>query len=310
MLNDLLPFLAATSTQPLSNEIECSKYSLKIFFCPVQREGFPTGLPSSSKALSWILAKNDIATAAEDTDVALTYPPLHINVAVPGANPADFVEKTLEPGRVVILVSRVSKWEPVDIKLPGRRQADTFHYRPHGVEQRFAVTVHKIQGQICNKIILQLNKRSFMPHLTFSMLYVALSRVRTSESIRFMPPHPTGPGLGYLQTLKPTEDLLTWLEGFDPDDGTGSAWNIARAKEAQPGSSSFQQPETPNVSASFHFMLFSYSTMHSTNMAAKVAATTSTESPIAKPVSTPRRTPNKRKRTSGNVLKRCPYSAA
>ncbi|KZR96377.1 Uncharacterized protein APZ42_009314, partial [Daphnia magna] len=122
---------------------------------------------------------NDIATAAEDTNVALTYPPLHINVAVPGANAADFVEKTLEPGRVVIPVPRVSKWEPVNIKLPGRRQADTFHYRPHGVEQHFAVTVHKIQGQTCNKVILQLNKRSFMPHLTFSMLYVALSRVRT-----------------------------------------------------------------------------------------------------------------------------------
>ncbi|KAI9551027.1 hypothetical protein GHT06_005690 [Daphnia sinensis] len=220
---------------------------------------------------------NDIATAAEDTDVALTYPPLHINVAVPRVNPADFVEKTLEPGRVVIPVPRFSKWEPVDIKLPGRRQADTFHYRPHGVEQRFAVTVHKIQGQTCNKVILQLNKRSFMPHLTFSMLYVALSRVRTSESIRLMPPHPTGPGLGYLQTLKPTEDLLTWLEGFDPDDGTGSAWNIARAKEAH--SRKQLSPATRDPKS-------------------KVAATTSTESPIAKPVSTPRRTPNKRKRTS------------
>ncbi|KZS06440.1 Uncharacterized protein APZ42_030106 [Daphnia magna] len=139
---------------------------------------------------------NDIATAAEETDVALTYPPLHINVAVPSAKSADFVEKTLEPGRVVIPVPRVSKWEPVDIKLPGRRQADTFHYRPHGVEQRFAVTVHKIQGQTWNKVILQLNKRSFMPHLTFSMLYVALSRVRTRGNIRLMPPHPTGPGLG------------------------------------------------------------------------------------------------------------------
>ncbi|KAK4028490.1 hypothetical protein OUZ56_017759 [Daphnia magna] len=175
---------------------------------------------------------NDIATAAEETDVALSYPPLHINVAVPGANFADFFEKTLEPGRVVIPVPMVSKWEPVDIKLPGRRQADTFHYRPHGVEQRFDVTVHKIQGQTCNKVILQLKKRSFIPHLTFSMLYVALSRVRTSGNIRLMPPHPTGPGLGYLQTLKPTEDLLTWLKGFGFNDGTGSAWNIARAKEA------------------------------------------------------------------------------
>ncbi|KZS03136.1 Uncharacterized protein APZ42_034213 [Daphnia magna] len=123
----------------------------------------------------WIC--NDIATAAEDTNDALTYPPLHINVAVPGSNAADFVEKTLKPGRVVIPVPRVSKWEPVNIKLPGRRQADTFHYQPHGVEQRFAVTVNKIQGQTCNKVIIQLNKRSFMPRLTFSMLYAALSRV-------------------------------------------------------------------------------------------------------------------------------------
>ena len=172
---------------------------------------------------------NNILTATEGQDVELIHPPLFIIVSVPGADPAEFQDRTLVPGRVVIPVPEFVSLESVDIQLPGRTKKDTFKYKPHAVELRFAITINKVQGQTCDKIILQLNKRSFVPYLIFNMLYVALSRVRKGADIRLMPPHPNNSSLDYLANLKPNEDLLTWLDAFDEDVGAGASWNTEKA---------------------------------------------------------------------------------
>lgn len=121
--------------------------------------------------------------------------------------------------------------ETIDVQLPGRPRKDSLQYRPHAVELKFAVTVGKVQGKTCVKVILQLNKRNFMPYLTFHMLIVELSRVKKGDDIRLVPPQPGNASLDYLAQLKPSEDLLTWLEAFDDDDGMGAPWNIAKACE-------------------------------------------------------------------------------
>lgn len=170
-------------------------------------------------------------TAGESEDVYLQYPPKYIIVSVPAANPDDFTERTLVPGRVVIPVSVFNIPEKIEIKLPGRPKPDVILYPAHAVEMCFAITVHKVQDQTCDKIIIQLNKRRFMPYVTFSMLYVSLSRVRKSENIRLMPPQQTNGSLDYLDNLHPSEDLLTWLEAFGTEDESGSTWNNEKAIE-------------------------------------------------------------------------------
>jgi len=170
-----------------------------------------------------------ITTSLELQDVQLQFPPKFIIVSVPDAKPEEFIGRTLVPDRVVIPVPLFNVPEKINIILPGRPKEDVLLYRPHAVELRFAITVHKVQGQTCNKIIIQLNKRSFMPYVTFNMLYVSLSRVRNSDSIRLMPPRPSNPSLDYLSKLHPSEDLLTWLEAFEDDDGRGATWSASKA---------------------------------------------------------------------------------
>ena len=48
--------------------------------------------------------------------------------------------------------------------------------RGHPVQLAFASTVHKIQEQTCNKIIVHLIHRPFVPQMNFHSVYVALSR--------------------------------------------------------------------------------------------------------------------------------------
>ncbi len=172
-----------------------------------------------------------ITTSVDLQDIQLKYPPKFIIVSVPEARPEDFIGRTLVPDRVVIPVPFFNVPEKINIMLPGRPKEDVILYRPHAVELRFAITVHKVQGQTCDKIIIQLNKRNFMPYVTFNMLYVALSRVRNSGSIRLIPPQPSNPSLDYLGKLRPSEDLLTWLEAFEDDDGNGATWSALKATD-------------------------------------------------------------------------------
>lgn len=102
--------------------------------------------------------------------------------------------------------------------------------RPHAVDIAFAITVHKIQGQTCRKLIVDLNQRPFKPRIDFHDLYVVLSRVRRGSDLRLMLLQPCGTSLHYLKMLKPAADLTTWMDAFQSDDGDGSVWSASQAK--------------------------------------------------------------------------------
>ena len=146
-----------------------------------------------------------ITTAVEGEPIQLQYPPQFIIVSVPGVAVDDFAGRTLEPGRVLIPIPIYSVMEQAEIQLPGRPKKDTFSYRPHAVELKFAVTVNKVQGQTCDKVILQLNRRRFKPYVTFNMLVVSLSRVRKGLDIRLVPPQPGNASLDYCRVSSPAK---------------------------------------------------------------------------------------------------------
>ena len=51
-----------------------------------------------------------------------------------------------------------------------------------------------------------------------SKVYVSCSRVRTKEDLRFLPGITTG-NFNHLICLKPNEELLKWLKGFNKQTG-------------------------------------------------------------------------------------------
>ena len=85
----------------------------------------------------------------------------------------------------------------------------------HGIDLGFSVTLQKIQGQTCSKLIVDLNHRPFMPQVTFPGLYMAVSRVRRGEDLRIMPIQPSSINLKFLNTLQPSKKLITWINGYN-----------------------------------------------------------------------------------------------
>lgn len=154
------------------------------------------------------------------TDIRLEFPPSYIHVSIPHLNPDDFVGRTLVPSEIVILV-QISKFpDKVNFRLPNTDLS--VDVRKHAVEMGFAVTVHKMQGQTCERVIVDLNERPFSPSINFNGLYVSLSQVKKSLNLRLMPLQPTVNNLNYLYELKPSPLLTQWLSGFNTN-GTWSA---------------------------------------------------------------------------------------
>lgn len=97
----------------------------------------------------------------------------------------------------------------------------------HGYELGFAITFHKIQGQTCDKLIVDLNKRPFQPKVSFDTFYVAISRVRHSSDLRLLPLHHSDKNLNHLLTLKAPKELNRWLAAYNPKNGM---WEPNRIK--------------------------------------------------------------------------------
>lgn len=166
-------------------------------------------------------------------DIVLQYPPLFVIVSVPEADPKRFIDTTLVEGSVVIPVATVQRNKFVNV--PRRRGERPFKvwYTPHNCELGFAVTVHKIQGQTLERVIIDLNYRPFQPQFNFHALMVAVSRVRASNHIRILPLQPSSPSLDYLLTVKPDQSLLIWLQGYKKEnENEASTWSVEKAQTA------------------------------------------------------------------------------
>ena len=114
-----------------------------------------------------------------------------------------------------------------NVHFPRRLEPIAIKVKVHSVEMAYAITVHKIQGQTKDRLIVDLNHRPAptLQQINFQSLYVSLSRVRKSFSLKLMPLHHTT-SLEYLFSLKPPQYLIEWLSGFD----VNGFWSVQEAK--------------------------------------------------------------------------------
>jgi ATP-dependent exoDNAse (exonuclease V) alpha subunit len=86
---------------------------------------------------------------------------------------------------VVIPIRPKTKSEERKVYFPLREQPAVIKIRPHTEKFAFGITVHKMQGQTCKRIILDLKSRPFSPQIDYHGLYVALSRVKKAKTFVF-----------------------------------------------------------------------------------------------------------------------------
>lgn len=128
--------------------------------------------------------------------------------------PAKFI---LVDGQVVLPIMTRWKAEEIVVLFRGRRL--TLVVRNFAVELGFAITYHKVQGQTLEKVIVDVSKRPFLPHVDYHGFYVAISRVRHGSDLRIIPPacHGDDGDLDHLLQLKPWPELTAWLSAFDTE---------------------------------------------------------------------------------------------
>ena len=112
--------------------------------------------------------------SSSNEDIVLQYPPKYINVAVTNADPADFTDMTLDPGKVVIPIKLLDKGTSHKGYIASKPGKIAFSSRSHNVDAEFSKTFHKVQGKTCTRITVDLNDRPFSPHVTYNGLLVFL----------------------------------------------------------------------------------------------------------------------------------------
>ena len=139
------------------------------------------------------------------------------------------VHRTLNPPEIVLPIGLRSKYTDVDVFLDfdaTKKEKIKVKLLKHRVTLNFAATVHKFQGRTEDYMLIELNERKFHPPITFNMLLVLLSRVRTGNNLKILPLLNGKQSLDYLRKLKPDPDISIWLKGFDEK----GAWNHNRAR--------------------------------------------------------------------------------
>ena len=146
---------------------------------------------------------------------------------LPPGDPGEMI--MIEPPQYIIMEVHHSKagrdWTTVvpcklqkatlEYKLNGRDKK--YHCRSNKVNLMFAMTIHETQGQTLKRALLLLGR---LPGLnvgsvTWSLLYVALSRARLMKHIKFFPCGLPGfANFRYLTKLKPSSKLLKWTKAY------------------------------------------------------------------------------------------------
>ena len=103
----------------------------------------------------------------------------------------------------------------MDYKRDGKDKK--FYCMSNSVNLKFAFTIHETQGQTLEKVLLLLGR---MPGLhvgdiSWSLLYVALSRTRELQDIKFFPCGWSGfSNFKHLTRLKPSSSFVKWNSGY------------------------------------------------------------------------------------------------
>ncbi len=148
-------------------------------------------------------------------DIILQYNPKYVLVKIKDAQPLDFIGRTAVVNEAVIPLAQAHTSKNFFLEVPGKDGKYKLQTRGYGVDLGYSVTLHKIQGQTCDKLIVDLNDRPFLPKVSYHGFYVAVSRVRRNEDLRIMPIQPGKADLKYLTRLQPPKQLITWLNCYD-----------------------------------------------------------------------------------------------
>lgn len=170
--------------------------------------------------------------------ISLDREPEYVVMEVVGGDPELWQDLTIVKDRAVIAIhSRQSKdWNKVTVY-------EGLFYGPSRVQVRrvypfdlaFALTVHKAQGRTVRLMIVAVSKRGDkMREMTYSHLYVALSRVRRRKNVRLLV-HDRGAGhawgeLLYVNDLLVEPCIEVFFQGFQ--DGDNSPWSFDRTQAA------------------------------------------------------------------------------
>ena len=139
------------------------------------------------------------------------------------------VHLTLNPPEIVLPIGLRSKYTDVDVFLDfdaAKKEKIKVKLLKHRVTLNFAATVHKFQGRTEDYMLIELNERKFHPFITFNMLLVLLSRVRTGNNLKILPLLNGKQSLDYLRKLRPDPDIAIWRKGFDEN----GVWSHDRAR--------------------------------------------------------------------------------
>ena len=121
------------------------------------------------------------------SDIVLKHPPHYIIVSILQADPSLFNKMIIIEGQVIIPIGIVKRRKDIAVKTTREAKQFKICYNPHNIEPGFAVTVHKIQDQTVDNVIIDLNFRPFQTQFDFHSLIVSLSQMRNSNNIRILP---------------------------------------------------------------------------------------------------------------------------
>ena len=146
---------------------------------------------------------------------------------LPGGAPGQMVR--IEPPEYIIMeVSHKKDKKQWTTIVPCKLEKVTFDYKRDGkdkkfycmsnsVNLKFAFTIHETQGQTLEKVLLLLGRKPGLRvgSITWSLLYVALSRARELQDIKFFPCGWSGfSNFKHLTRLKPSSIFVKWNSGY------------------------------------------------------------------------------------------------
>ena len=144
---------------------------------------------------------------------------------LPKGGPGEVIK--IEPPEYIIM--KVTGKDGTQTLVPCKRQFTEEDYRFHGKERQyrcwscsvslsFAQTVHEVQGQTLGRVILVLGRHAgrSIGKITWSLLYVALSRVKKLEHVKFFPcgRRNSVDCFMHLTKLKPASNFVKWTRGY------------------------------------------------------------------------------------------------
>ena len=169
-----------------------------------------------------IAPSSGLANGTKGTVVGLVHKDGYV---LPKGAPGEVIK--IEPPEYIIM--KVVGKDGIKSLVPCKLKVSEIDYRYKGKDRKyrcmsnqvslsFAQTVHEVQGQTLSRVILVLGRQSgrSIGRVTWSLLYVALSRVKKLEHVKFFPCGRSNSlqCFRYLTKLKPPSNFVRWTKGY------------------------------------------------------------------------------------------------